>query len=112
MPLVMGVEVPLGLAFGLSVPDPVELLMPSTLLGAEFSVTDLSSVELLLLISFSFLKGFLRNDMLAKVEVSRCRDVEASRYCGAELSSSQAVELSSLPGWRGWAPELKLFKGR
>lgn len=112
MPLVMGVEAPLGLAFGLSVPDPVELLIPSTLLGAEFSVTDLSSVELLLLISFSFLKGFLRNDMLAKVEVSGCRDGAGSRYRGVELSSSEAVKLSSLPGWRGWAPELELFKGR
>ena len=101
----MGVEVPLGLAFGLSVPDPVELLTPSTLLGAEFSGTDLSSVELLLLISFSFLKGFLRNDMLAKVEVPSCRAVEVPSY---RAVNCQAVEL----GWRGWAPELELFKGR
>jgi hypothetical protein len=50
-------------------------------------VTDLSSVELLLLISFSFLKGFLRNDMLAKVEVSSCRGVELS---SCQLSSCRA----------------------
>jgi hypothetical protein len=53
-------------------------------------VTDLSSVELLLLISFSFLKGFLRNDMLAKVEVSGCRAVEVSSCRALKLSSCRA----------------------
>jgi hypothetical protein len=57
-------------------------------------VIDLSSVELLLLISFSFLKGFLRNDMLANVEVPSCRGVELSRCRAVEVSSCRGVELS------------------
>jgi hypothetical protein len=61
-------------------------------------VIDLSSVELLLLISFSFLKGFLRNDMLANVEVPSCRGVELSRCRAIELST---VKLSSLDGGVG-----------
>lgn len=69
VPLVMGVEDPLVFPLGLSVPDPVALLMPWTLLGVESTLFVLSTVELLLLRSFSFLKGFLRNDMLAEVEL-------------------------------------------
>jgi hypothetical protein len=74
-PFDMGVEVPLvfpfkiGEAASLSVPFGgvlfAELLIPSSLLGTES--TDVAFEELLWLISFSFLKGRLRNDILATV---------------------------------------------
>lgn len=61
----VGVRVPLGVE-GLEEPFWVGVLNPSVLLGAELELVS-ESVELLeeVLISFSFLKGFLRNDIFA-----------------------------------------------